>query len=112
MILISYRVRVHAFVCVCGRAGLRAQCAQFLSADSGRTHRSRFKGKVVLWEGGSENTTRHADHIKMAAITLSRLQMTTTLILFLDDSLHLNTKIISRICSFQNYIYLKKPKTS
>ena len=29
---------------------------------------------------------------------------------FLDDSLHLNTKIITRICSFQNCIYLKIAK--
>ena len=47
--------------------------------------------------------------LKMAAITLSNFKW-PQLQYFLDDSLHLNTKIISRICSFQNCIYLKIPQ--
>ena len=45
----------------------------------------------------------------MAAITLSNFKW-PQLQYFLDDSLHLDTKIISRICSFQNCLYLKVPQ--
>ena len=48
--------------------------------------------------------------LKMAAVTLSNFKW-PQLQYFLDDSLHLNTKIINRICSFQNfYVYLKIPQ--
>ena len=47
--------------------------------------------------------------LKMAAITLSSFKW-PQLQYVLDDSLHLNTTIISRICSFQNCIYLKIPQ--
>ena len=58
------------------------------------------------------NDTKSFSHsLKMAAITLSNFKW-PQLQHFLDDNLYLNTKIISRICSFQNYIISKYPKTS
>ena len=47
--------------------------------------------------------------LKMVAITLSNFKW-PQLQYLLDDSLHLNTKIIGRICSFENCVYLKIPQ--